>query len=51
MNESHFKEIASEMRLQGQQVDAEQQAKVEEMMQQRGHHKKPFEKMDKMKRK
>ena len=32
-------------------LDAEQQAKVEELMQQRGHHKKPFEKMDKMKRK
>jgi len=32
-------------------LDAEQQAKVEEMMQQRGHHKRPFEKMDKMKRK
>ena len=32
-------------------LDAEQQAKVEELMQQRGHHKKPFGKMDKMKRK
>lgn len=32
-------------------LDAEQQAKVEEMMQQRGHCKKPFGKMDKMKRK
>ena len=32
-------------------LDAEQQAKVEEMMQQKGHCKKPFEKMDKMKRK
>ncbi|NQV19081.1 MAG: hypothetical protein HQ534_11120 [Armatimonadetes bacterium] len=32
-------------------LDADQQAKVEEMMQQRGHHKKPFGKMDKMKRK
>ncbi len=32
-------------------LDAEQQAKVEELMQHRGHHKRPFEKMDKMKRK
>ena len=32
-------------------LDAEQQAKVEEMMQQRGRYKKPFKKMDKMKRK
>ncbi len=32
-------------------LDADQQAKVEEMMQQKGHCKKPFEKMDKMKRK
>ena len=32
-------------------LDSEQQAKVEELMQHRGHHKKQFEKMEKMKRK